>query len=76
MKAAEFRTAIGPDKLKSTLIKSIKNSGDKLIFTGSGYGHGVGMSQWGAFALAKEEKSPEEIISHYFEDIKIAKKWD
>ncbi|SJZ74056.1 SpoIID/LytB domain-containing protein [Selenihalanaerobacter shriftii] len=76
MKAANFRIAIGPDKLKSTLIKSIEKSGDKFTFKGSGYGHGVGMSQWGAFAMAKEGKSPEEIIAHYFKDVKIGKKWD
>ncbi|PRX21787.1 stage II sporulation protein D [Orenia metallireducens] len=76
LQGAEFRTLIGPDKLKSTLIKSIEKSGDKFIFTGSGYGHGVGMSQWGAYKLAKEGKTPEEIVNYYFKDVKIVKKWD
>ncbi|KXS45671.1 MAG: stage II sporulation protein D [Candidatus Frackibacter sp. T328-2] len=76
MKAASFRTSIGPDKLKSTLIKSIEVAGNEVTFKGSGYGHGVGMSQWGAFAMAKEGKSPEEIIDHYYKDVNIAKKWE
>jgi len=76
IKGAEFRTLIGPDKLKSILIKTIKKSGDSFIFAGSGYGHGVGMSQWGAYKLAKEGKTAEEIINYYFKDIKIVKRWD
>lgn len=76
IKAAKFRNAIGPDKLKSTLIESIEQSDNGFIFKGSGYGHGVGMSQWGAYALAKDGKSPEDIIKHYFKDIEIIKKWN
>jgi len=33
-----------------------------LRMSGTGYGHGVGMCQWGARALAEEGKSPEEIV--------------
>ncbi|MBM7623885.1 SpoIID/LytB domain-containing protein [Sporohalobacter salinus] len=76
IKAANFRNSIGPDKLKSTMIENVKKSGNKFVFEGSGYGHGVGMSQWGAYALAKEGKSSEEIIKHYFKDIEIIKKWN
>ncbi|GAB6138990.1 SpoIID/LytB domain-containing protein [Halanaerobaculum tunisiense] len=73
---AEFRMAIGPDKLKSTLIESVKKQRADFIFSGRGYGHGVGMSQWGAFQLAKQGATPEEIINYYFEGIKIIKRWD
>ncbi len=76
MKGAEFRTAVGSDKLKSTKVDRITKQGDAFLFTGSGYGHGVGMSQWGAYKLAKDGKSPQEIINHYFKGIKIVKKWD
>ena len=41
-------------------------SGDTLTFHVTGYGHGVGMSQYGANALAKEGCSAEEIVQHYF----------
>jgi stage II sporulation protein D len=33
---------------------------------GKGYGHGVGMSQWGAYALALRGKSYEDILRHYY----------
>lgn len=68
---ADFRTAVGPDKLKSTKVETITKVGDHFMFKGQGYGHGVGMSQWGAYKLAEEGKSPEEIIKYYFNDVKI-----
>jgi stage II sporulation protein D len=38
----------------------------RLVVEGRGYGHGVGMSQWGAFALAQRGKSYEDILRHYY----------
>ncbi|MFN9058147.1 MAG: sporulation protein, partial [Cyanobacteriota bacterium] len=38
----------------------------RLVAEGRGYGHGVGMSQWGAYALALRGKSYEEILRHYY----------
>ncbi|MEY4323215.1 MAG: hypothetical protein RL410_996 [Actinomycetota bacterium] len=35
-------------------------------FSGSGYGHGIGFSQWGAYAMAKAGMTTEEIVTHYF----------
>lgn len=73
--APSFRIAIGSSKLKSTLIDEIELKENKVSFKGRGYGHGVGMSQWGAFALAEEGKSAEEIIRHYFSNIDIVEMW-
>jgi len=73
--APAFRVNIGSTKLKSTLISSVSVSGNKVIFKGTGYGHGVGMSQWGAYTMAKEGKSPEEIVKYFFKDVEIIKKW-
>lgn len=73
--APEFRVAIGSTKMKSTLINSLKAEGDNIILKGKGYGHGVGMSQWGAYALAKEGKKAEDIVKHYFKGIDIVKAW-
>ena len=72
----EFRVAIDSTKLKSLLIDKVEVSGDKVTFTGKGYGHGVGMSQWGANKMAKEGKKPEEIIAHYFKGATIEKRWE
>ncbi len=76
MHGADFREAVGPDKLKSTMVEEINKQGDKFVFSGHGYGHGVGMSQWGAYKLAKDGRKPEEIIDHYFKGVKIIKKWE
>lgn len=37
-----------------------------FTFSGSGFGHGVGMSQWGAYGQAKEGRTASEILQHYF----------
>ena len=37
-----------------------------FFITTKGYGHGVGLSQWGAKALAEQGQSAEEILAHYF----------
>jgi len=43
----------------------------RFVFTGKGYGHGVGMSQWGAQGMALGGKSAEEILRHYYRGIEI-----
>jgi stage II sporulation protein D len=74
--APEFRLAIGSTKLKSTLIDSIVVTGDKVTFKGKGYGHGVGMSQWGAKGRAEQGAKAEDIINAYFRGIEVFKIWD
>ena len=73
--APAFRIHIGANKLKSALIDRVRMSDGKVTFTGKGFGHGVGLSQWGAYALAEEGRSAEEIIGHYFRDVDIVKLW-
>ena len=41
-------------------------------FTGSGWGHSVGMSQWGAYAMAQQGFTYEEILKFYYTGISIA----
>jgi stage II sporulation protein D len=43
----------------------------RFVFTGKGYGHGVGMSQWGAQGMALGGRSAEEILKHYYLGIQI-----
>lgn len=50
---------------------SIEQRNDHLIFTTKGYGHGVGMSQFGANGMAEEGKGYKEILSYYYQDIEI-----
>lgn len=73
--APELRLALGSTEMRSTLIDSIALEGDKLVVSGRGYGHGVGMSQWGAYVMAEEGKKAEDIINHYYKDVDIVKMW-
>ncbi|MDT8902794.1 SpoIID/LytB domain-containing protein [Anaeroselena agilis] len=73
--APDFRVQIGSTELKSMLLDKVSVEGDKVAFSGKGYGHGVGMSQWGANKMAKEGKKPEDIVSHYFKGITVEKRW-
>ncbi|WP_404455813.1 stage II sporulation protein D [Virgibacillus necropolis] len=52
---------------------TIEKKNDHLIFTTEGYGHGVGMSQYGANGMAKEGKGYKEILTYYYQGVKISK---
>ncbi|HWR43491.1 SpoIID/LytB domain-containing protein [Sporomusa sp.] len=72
----ELRVALESTKLKSMLLDKIEVSEDSVTFAGKGYGHGVGLSQWGANRMAKDGKKPEDIVTHYFKDVKVEKRWN
>lgn len=46
-------------------------AGDTYTITGSGNGHNVGMSQWGAYAMAQAGKTYREILNFYYTGIEI-----
>ena len=73
--APSLRVHLDSAKLKSTLLSSVELKDGEITFEGCGYGHGVGMSQWGAYGMAEEGKSYEDIIAHYFKDVGVAKVW-
>lgn len=73
--APEFRIALGSTKMRSTLLTHLSLEDDQLMMRGRGYGHGVGMPQWGAYALAEEGKGAEEIVLSYFQDVTVEKLW-
>src|SRR5690606_19163301 len=58
--------------LRSTDFTIIKED-NKYIITTKGYGHGVGMSQYGANGMAKEGYTYNEILNYYYNNIKITK---
>jgi len=66
-----LRLALGGEKMKSALLTEAEIVNSKLYLTGKGYGHGVGMSQWGARALAEQGKTAEEIIHYFFKNVEI-----
>lgn len=74
--APGLRLSLGSTEMRSTFIEEMKIDGAMLRMSGTGYGHGVGMCQWGARALAEEGKSPEEIVDYFYKDIHIVSLWD
>ncbi len=71
-----LRLALGSEKVRSMLLSDVRVEGGQLVLTGKGFGHGVGMCQWGARLMAEQGKSPEDIINFYFKDIAIEKQWN
>jgi len=63
----EIRTIFG---LNSANFEIVFN-GENLEFNVKGYGHGVGMSQWGAEGMAKDGSKYYEILSHYYSNTSI-----
>ncbi|MGZ4106204.1 MAG: stage II sporulation protein D, partial [Tumebacillaceae bacterium] len=63
----EFREKLG---LRSTWF-TCKAIGDTVEFITHGYGHDVGMSQYGANGMAQEGKSAADIIKHYYQGVSI-----
>lgn len=67
-KGTELRNLLG---LRSTDIAI--EVGENITITTKGYGHGVGMSQYGANTLANNGKTYEEILKYYYQNINIVK---
>ena len=70
-----LRLALGSEKMRSIYLDSLSVNGGNLVMGGKGFGHGVGMCQWGAKKMALEGKSVVEIIKFYFRDVYIEKIW-
>ena len=65
----EFRNLFNINSANFTL-NIIEN---EVIINCTGYGHGVGMSQWGANIMAKEGKNYKDILKHYYSGVNIEK---
>lgn len=74
--AASFRLALGSTVMRSTMIEESEIEGDSLNLSGTGYGHGVGMCQWGARALSEDGWSCDQIVEYFYSDIEIVQIWD
>lgn len=68
-KGTDVRKALSLNSANFTL----EYKGDEILVKCVGYGHGVGMSQWGANAMAKEGYTYNDILKHYYKGIEIKK---
>jgi SpoIID/LytB domain protein len=60
-----LRDALGADVIRSTLFET-RSRPEGVVMVGSGHGHGVGMSQWGAEAMARRGASYREILAVFY----------
>src|SRR5438552_44934 len=71
----KFRNAVnqyyGREVLRSAML-TISRKGDRFVFLGRGWGHGVGLCQEGAKTMARQGKNYREILAHYFPNTKLA----
>jgi stage II sporulation protein D len=76
LSADAFRRILNEDKplkkrILSTLIDRIAIKKGTVVFEGRGWGHGVGLCQYGAQGLARKGKSYRKILEYYYRDAKI-----
>ncbi len=67
VRGLDFRLSLG---LSSTNFEYVINE-NEIVFKCKGYGHGVGMSQWGANVMAKSGANYKEILTHYYTGVVI-----
>lgn len=68
----KFRMAVGSTVIKSTNFE-VRVEGADAVFNGVGYGHGVGLCQWGAKQRAADGFNYREILSYYYPGTKLVK---
>jgi stage II sporulation protein D len=68
--AKDFRNIIGPNIIRSTNFE-LELAADEAVFEGLGWGHGVGLCQWGAYFMAKQGSSFSEILQFYYPGAEI-----
>lgn len=71
--ANSFRLAVGSTIIKSCLITNITVNSNNVSLSGLGYGHGVGLSQWGANIMATNNNNYKEILYHFFPNSKLTR---
>lgn len=74
---SDFRAIVARENGERTLLStnfSVDRKRDSYEFEGGGYGHGVGLSQWGARAMAGSGKSYTEILDFYYVDVALKSK--
>ncbi|MFH1783123.1 MAG: SpoIID/LytB domain-containing protein [Candidatus Omnitrophota bacterium] len=66
----KFRLAVGPNLIRSSNF-TVKLGGKYIFFEGKGWGHGVGMCQWGAYGMSRKGWKVDNILEFYYPGAKI-----
>jgi stage II sporulation protein D len=77
VKGLKIRWVLGLRDILFTLDREFDEEGrvSHYLFSGRGWGHGVGLCQVGAFRMAQSGASYKEILKKYYRDIKIARQY-
>ena len=82
VRATQFRAWMGAQAFKSTVFDiaakvRARGAASELVFGffGKGYGHGVGLCQYGAKGLGEQGADARRILSHYYPDARLQKVW-
>lgn len=73
--AVALRMAVGPGRLKSTLWTRVVPTPEALVIEGRGFGHGVGLPQASAWAMATAGRQAPEILARYYPGARLARRW-
>ena len=73
LRAEDFRLAMGGNRLKSTQFRLITEREAFVFQDGRGYGHGVGMCQFGAEGMARQGFTAGQILRHYYPSSHLTK---
>ncbi|MDZ7963047.1 MAG: SpoIID/LytB domain-containing protein [Aulosira sp. DedQUE10] len=68
LQGENVRTAL---RLKSTRFRVTRSADGSFILQGLGYGHALGMSQWGAYNLARRGANHLQILGHYYQGVAL-----
>ncbi|MCA1060796.1 SpoIID/LytB domain-containing protein [Rossellomorea aquimaris] len=68
-----IRYMLGTSTMKSPYIQKVDKSDSQYVIQGSGFGHGIGMSQYGAFQMATEGHNFKQILDFYYPNTKVEK---
>ncbi len=70
-----FRGWVGVERIRSTIFDLQKTSDRRWVVSGRGYGHGVGLCQWGAKVMGERGYKSQRILSHYYPSAVVRKLW-
>jgi stage II sporulation protein D len=70
IKAQQLRNLLGFQALRSTRFQ-VQQKGNEFVFNGVGFGHGVGLCQWGSKVLAQNGTKFSGILQHYYPEAEL-----
>lgn len=76
LRAEDFRLAVGGNRLKSTRCRIVTEPDAFVFADGRGFGHGVGLCQYGAEGMARAGATSAQILQHYYPQSRLSKAYD